>query len=66
MRDVYEDKPLAQYVVDRECTDLWDHVFKMLDAYPELTGNDAGYVATQVEKAFIHALVEIENGRPGR
>ena len=33
--------------------DLRNHVFEMLDAEPEMTGEDAGKIAAAVEKAFV-------------
>ena len=38
--------------------DLRNHVFEVLDNEPELTGEDAGFVARKVEEAFTKALQE--------
>lgn len=37
-------------------TDLWTHVFTMLDAEPEINGDEAGRIATLVERAFEAAM----------
>jgi hypothetical protein len=36
--------------------DIRNHVFETLDAEPELTGQDAGKVASAVETAFVQTL----------
>ena len=36
--------------------DLYNHVFRVLDAEPEMPGMDCGYVATAVQAAFSNAM----------
>lgn len=37
--------------IDNVCRDVYDHAFTMLDAVPELTGDDAGDIALAASSA---------------
>jgi hypothetical protein len=40
--------------------DLWQYVFAMLDAEPEIDGYEAGRIAAAVERAFESVITESE------
>jgi hypothetical protein len=39
--------------------DIWDYVFLVFDREPELTGEDAGRIATAAEDAARHATLSL-------
>ena len=45
--------------VQQLAEDVRQHAFNLLDAEPELTGDDAGRVAASVEQAFLSAMIEL-------
>lgn len=40
-------------------TEVWQYVFHMVDNEPELDGQDAGFIAAKVDKAFREAYTEL-------
>ncbi len=47
---------MTQDRIHELATIIWNHAFVLLNAEPDLTGNDAGEIATATEHAFQAAL----------